>query len=390
MSRKIVLSLFLVCVMLVTTGIAYPVQARPAYSWEQVNAPDIVVPGQMFTALEEFQGQLYAGTENFFYTSSVPEPVGVWRSTNGRKWTKVLDAGTSNWLHFGKFRGQLYVGGTSTGDPNSALPAHIWRSRDGANWEDVVTDGFGDPNNVSIASFSEFRGMFYASTFNFDTGAGLTPIGTQIWGSPSGDPGTWRKVFTPNNPDRFEVTGFYQFRGKLYAALEAGTTSFQLWCTGDGLKWNKVGQDGFGNPNALSTSNPLEWQGNLYLGFGSLDPARSMIGQLWRSTDGIKWVQVMGAWSKDPNNTKVESLVIYQGDLYAVTDNLVTGAIVWRTQDGKHWEQASQPGFGDPANTSTQWGSGVKVFRGDLYVGTGKMNAVYPEDITGEIWRLNH
>jgi hypothetical protein len=115
-----------------------------------------------------------------------------------------------------------------------------------------------------------------------------------------------------------------------------------------------------------------------------------MIGQLWRSTDGIKWVQVMGAWSKDPNNTKVESLVIYQGDLYAVTDNLVTGAIVWRTQDGKQWEQASQPGFGDPANTSTQWGSGVKVFRGDLYVGTGKMNAVYPEDITGEIWRLNH
>ena len=110
MSRKIVLSLFLVCVMLVTTGIAYPVQARPAYSWEQVNAPDIVVPGQMFTALEEFQGQLYAGTENFFYTSSVPEPVGVWRSTNGRKWTKVLDAGTSNWLHFQRTSGARAMG----------------------------------------------------------------------------------------------------------------------------------------------------------------------------------------------------------------------------------------------------------------------------------------
>lgn len=379
MARKTIFSILIGLVLVLTTGGFAQARIIEGMTWEQVNAPDIVIPGQQFTALEEFQGQLYAGTENTFYTGTEPQLTGVWRSADGRSWNQVFDTGLLNWLHFGRFKEQLYVGGTSIVHDNWDIifAGHIWRTADGTSWDEVVSDGFGDPNNAFVANFTEFKEMLYISTDNFDMGWGLPVTGTQIWRSPSGEAGTWEKVFTVNKPELDKVTSFYQFKGELYAAME-GAGPFQLWRTADGLAWEQVGQDGFGDPNATSPGSLLEWRADLYMGAG-------FPGLLWRSTDGDQWVPVVGPWTSDPQNYKVESLVAYMGDLVLVTDN-GTGLIVWRTSDGQNWDQISEPGFGNPNNMATQWSTSVRVFKGDLYMGTAKFTL---EDTAGEIWRLS-
>ena len=56
-----------------------------------------------------------------------------------------------------------YTGGT----------CQIWRTLDGSNWEPINTDGFGDPNNISMSGWATLGGYLYGGTLNDVTGAQL-------------------------------------------------------------------------------------------------------------------------------------------------------------------------------------------------------------------------
>ena len=59
----------------------------------------------------------------------------------------------------------------------------------GTDWEQVVADGFGNPDNESITALTNISDTLYAATGN--------PIsGFEIWSSSSGDSLSWTPVIT--------------------------------------------------------------------------------------------------------------------------------------------------------------------------------------------------
>jgi len=322
------------------------------------------------SALEAFNGELYAGAANW------SEGARVWRTADGDTWAAVSEPGFSSIysntngaiVDMVVHDGQLYAG---TGWPGSG--GQVWRSPSGSTWEAVTADGFGDSNNTAVSNFAIFENMLYAGTNN-DSGA-------QIWRSDSGSSGSWTKVVTNGlgSPDANQVTGFAVFEGALYAAIETGQGGdAQVWRTTNGTDWTPVVTDGFGDPDNTSTGGFAEFGGFLYL--GTLNDTTG--GQIWRSNDGTAWTQAMGDGFGDTNNGKVESLFAFGGQLYAAINNETTGMEVWKSGDGLNWQQINPDGFGDSSNSSTLWSSSTVEWKHGLYIGT------WNGANGGEVWMM--
>jgi hypothetical protein len=77
-------------------------------------------------------------------------------------------------------------------------------------------------------------------------------------------------------------------------------------------------------------------------------------------------------------------MYVFNGRLYLLITNTVTGDEVWRTTDGTNWEQVGFGGWGDANNIySDYYDKGAVAFNNRLFFGSGNSG-------TGvEIWRDN-
>jgi hypothetical protein len=125
--------------------------------------------------------------------------------------------------------------------------------------------------------------------------------------------------------------------------------------------------------------------------------------------DGSVWVQVSPPGFGNQDNVSVVALHPYQGELYAITRNDVTGFELWKTS-GIGWTKITVPGLTDnsnffgwikPGNFAEQydtkynlkqniWGDMIE-FNGDLYliISTGYQGAQLYGSQGFEIWRFN-
>jgi len=221
---------------------------------------------------------------------------------------------------------------------------------------------------VDITALGVYNGKIYAGVTNSVTGA-------QIWSSPTGDNNTWTQMVAPELADS-SITGFAEFDGGLFAAVESPTPA-QLWSSYGG-DWTAVVSDGFGDSNTIKTGGMAVFGGYLYVGTGNTtDGAR-----LYRTSNGVDWAQAISPGFGDANNQKVEAVYVFHNQLYASVKNAVTGVEVWRSADGTNWEQVNLDGFGDSHNTGTNGSNAVADFGCSLYVGT--LNAADG----GELWRM--
>ena len=342
--------------------------AQEIPGWQQVNSNGFGAPqaGEV-SALEAFNGYLYAGTSN------PTDGARIFRAQDGMAWTPVTEPGFGiahdiaprAILDLEVFNGRIYAS-TGRGDG----PGQIWRALDGVTWAPMVIHGFSDPDNVDVTALAEYDGMLYAGVTHLITGA-------HIWRSFTGDNNTWVQV-APAVPGTAaaSVTGFAVFDGALYAAVESDAPA-QIWCSYGG-DWTTVMGDGFGNSLTTSTGGMAVFAGYLYAGAGNaVDGAL-----LWRTNDGASWEQAIDPGFGDPNNQKVEMVFVFQNRLYVSMKNVQTGIGVWRSTDGALWERANQDGFGDSNNASSNWSNATADFLGHLYVGTS--NVVDG----GELWQM--
>lgn len=320
---------------------------------------------ESLTALEVFNGQLFAGVTNYTFGGT------VWHSSDGAQWQRVSEPGFTNALSVTnavlfdliEFKGNLYAG---TGVWwNDGIAGQVWRTNDGQSWAQVVDNGFGNPQNNGVVAFGKFQDQLYAATINNDTGL-------EIWRSPTGNPLDWTRVVSAGFGGGVEYNisyPFQEFNGELYVGVESnnaqGGNGLRIFRSGDGLIWTQVNQDGFGNKNNNHPGAFAVFQGQLYIGVRN-DTAG---GQLWRSSNGQQWSQVTGNGFGDLNNYKIESLALFDNALYAVADNGETGIEVWRTQDGVQWQQVNRDGFGSLTNYWTLWGNATTTFNDALYIG---------------------
>ena len=84
------------------------------------------------------------------------------------------------------------------------------------------------------------------------------------------------------------------------------------------------------------------------------------------------------------NNQSIESLEVFNDNLYAETTNYTEGASIWRTIDGATWTQMTSPGFDSAYGANNPIVFDMTTFKGQLYAGTGKWTST---SSAGQIWR---
>jgi len=146
--------------------------------------------------------------------------------------------------------------------------------------------------------------------------------------------------------------------------------------------WEKVSDNGFGNP-----SNDYAWcmaafKGALYV--GTLNTLQG--GEIWKSSSGDpdSWENVYNSRSSLFSNAGVRYLYA-DGDqaLYACTLNSL-GAEILRTTDGKNWNMVKK-GIGRRWNTTFRC---LTRFGDNLYCGAGGYNAELYRSNDGVNWQL--
>lgn len=373
-NKTLAIGILIFCLVAGITGVSAATLAIP--EWLQIYSNGFGDPttGEI-SALEAFNGYLYAGNHNPSDPGQPIDGAQIFRSQNGFTWTAVTQPGFGNShdtrppaiLDFTVFNGRIYA---STG--RGGNPGQVWRSTNGIlDWAPMTIYGFNDEDNMDITALAEYDGKIYAGVRNVVTGA-------RIYSSFTGDNNSWSQV-APATPGTVPatVTSLVEFDGGLYAAIESEDPA-QVWRSYGGSDWTTVISDGFSDSNTTMTGGMAVFGGFLFIGAGNTGTG----AKLYYTSDGDTWLPAITPGSADTNNLKVESLFVFQDYLYASLQNSVTGIELWRTLDGTNWEQANSDGFGDIDNTGTNWGNASAVFQGHLYMGTSNVAD------GGELWRM--
>lgn len=116
---------------------------------------------------------------------------------------------------------------------------------------------------------------------------------------------------------------------------------------------------GFGEPDRDTARGSAIFDGDIYLGVEN----RPQDGEVWRSADGITWVEAAApSFGQGSAIQHVDSLIVYDGDLYAGTDS----GQIWRTSDGTLWTQATPtPGFNDNITAFATWDGALYANQSD-------------------------
>jgi hypothetical protein len=309
-----------------------------------------------FRAMGTYQSQVDGRTYLYAGTMAARNP-SVWRSASGDpgSWEKVFTFPDEPEGQFGSVRslvphedGLLYMAVTPSGDIMSGAMGQIWAT-DGLTFKPLITDGFGNPDNMGISMLASFDGCLYAGTYN--------PNGYEVW--------KLRCVSAPDAPPQPVVQGGTG-HGHSEAALSMRVFQGHLYVgTGIPLGFNPLTRHGPRGCDVIRISPEDDWkvvvgpkrsqplsdyragfgwylnaycwymgehEGYLYLGTWDMSRTIDFLGQ---DAENIArpFKPLLNALSPRPQGWGSPM----GGDLY-------------RTADGIHWEPVFLDGLGNPDN----------------------------------------
>jgi len=367
----LIVTILLLLSLVATTTVSAEVDHKLP-KWENVFDPFTIKGEDAYTdSGVEFKGKLY-----FIFHDSETGGMKwsqVWGSRDGKNWslawdgTSILEGYEQIWL-LSVFKDQLYA---VLSDKEEELPGLIMRTRDGKHWEAVASTPLDEIGDWISGGFTSFQGSLYVGACGFsDT------MVCGLWRSISGDPETWEEVAV--FPGWNDIAAFATFKGALYVSSmwtfnENGeNTPAQIWRSYDGVNWQPVIMDGFGDPLNIATGSFGQKDSYLYVGPGSWEGG----GDIWRTKDGANWQPVTTDGLGNPNNLAF-GFVTYQNLLYAYSANLAEGCSVYSSKDGVLWTPANEPGWGDPADSNVWHDYARVIFKGALYMGSNGPGGVY-------------
>ena len=144
--------------------------------------------------------------------------------------------------------------------------------------------------------------------------------------------------------------------------------------------WTQVNTSGFGDVNNTQAGNTIVFNNCLYVGTDN-----TVTGTQIRRYDGTSWVQVNTNGFGTANNRYTRGVAVFNGYLYVATENNSTGTQVWRTQATggppyTDWTQVNVSGFAGTGNISARQ---LIVYNGYLYAMT-QNNSTGPQ-----VWRTH-
>ena len=129
-------------------------------------------------------GKLYLSLANF-------DGVHIWRcvTCDGSDWEQVIDGdfGTNAFATvIFEYQNQLIAATTNNWTLELSIELNgidVWKSADGIHWTRISNLGFGDPYNsrVGAGAITEYRGLLYLGTQNWETGAELWRLLKQVY-----------------------------------------------------------------------------------------------------------------------------------------------------------------------------------------------------------------
>jgi len=291
------------------------------------------VPSFNFTTagMVVFNSRLYAGTWNIFGGAE------LWRTKQG----VVLPGGQQDWERVDPasfqglavtaletFEGMLYAGIYAP-----LAGCGVWRSADGTTWDKVNRNGFGIGENTDATTLAAFGDHLYVGTEN---GHGSHPgTGTQVWRTDGDTPDPaypglllWEKV---NPADGFgagkaqeNTLAMQVYSGRLFVGTFSQTLRAELWDY-DGSGWTEVLF-----PRGILGAATHEFyyhgtatlSGSLYL--GAKDGAAPG-GRILRY-DGAQWYGIAVPGFNDPSVLGIGPILYVDGYIVAGTASVPGGA----------------------------------------------------------------
>jgi hypothetical protein len=175
--------------------------------------------------------------------------------------------------------------------------------------------------------------------------AGCSPNYAELSWVPIEQP-TEQAAETPFGPGTFAVNSLEVFNDQLYAGMGSGIDGARISRTDDGKTWEFVSEKAFGYPIpefdeiTYSVWDLQEFQDQLYAGVTwyyydpSTDSYKSLGAQVWRTSDGTQWENVVEGGFGNPDYTGVTSFAVFDDQLYAAIDAFIGGFQVWRSPSG--------------------------------------------------------
>lgn len=255
-----------------TTG-AQILRSSDGSTWNRVNLPGFDPDNGQIMALAEFNGSIFAGTDDFSGTAGAE----IWSSPTGNDldWTKVVFGGLSDVDNLAVMTFEVYGGYLYAGVYNDIDGAAIWRTANGVDWLPVMTGGFGDVYNIYISGIEAFNGKLYIGVYNQIRNNVLSNNpGAELWRCLLCDATDWEMV--PNtkgfgDQNNRRISSLYEYQGRLFAATANFSTGAEVWVSPDGEQWNQIGFDGLtdsGTVQPFQGENSVTmFLNRLYMGF---------------------------------------------------------------------------------------------------------------------------
>ncbi len=193
---------------------------------------------------------------------------------------------------------------------------------------------------------------------------------------PDLDPLTWERVFDIREVEpegKYSTIGFRYM--KAYKAASDGVNYLyaatmgheaQLWrsSTGEPNSWSNVW--------TYAAQGSIRWMevhnGILYLALTNDSPVGEHVGKIY-ATDGATFWPVMENGFGNVNNGGIQSLISYNGWLYAGTSNPIDGYEIWKLEGPDGNKGPIQIVANGGTNSLNEWACSPCVFQGKLYYG---------------------
>lgn len=288
-------------------------RTRNGTDWQQVSQDGFgktANTGESF-GLVVFNDKLYATVCKFAVSTE------LWHTENGTTWTQddiseFTAAGNTNMYDLMVYGDTMYAGSYR------AAGAQIWKSTDGSTWTSLMTNGFGDSNNIAAIPLFRFKENFYSMTFN-------TITGVEAWRS--ADATTWSRA----NSDGFGATGTdfpspfpAAANGTLYVGLRNTAQGAALYRSNNGTTWETELSGGAGNTNNQASYSITFWKGRLYVGFSTFS-AGTNYAQIWRSEE-LPTLEI--------SNTSLAGAIVNESYSQTLTTNNGMEPYSWEIIDG--------------------------------------------------------
>lgn len=237
----------------------------------------------------------------------------AWNSGDGVEWEPVGERAappypdlTMSLVH--KDRMWILGGG---GEPDWPVPASnaIYASSDGKQWDLITPDAGWTPRFASAAV--EFKGKLWVMG-GLDFDEGMKNLKNDVWSSSDGK--NWELVTqAPWAPRAFHSA--VVFKGKIWVmgggSYKPDYYAFNdVWSSEDGKHWKKVSDAPWSSRIWFST---VVYQNRMWV-IGGWDKKDGNYGDIWHSSDGVRWNRLVTATQWRPRHE--HSAYVFQDKIW--------------------------------------------------------------------------